>query len=78
MPGRVCFKCGQSGLEVAACPVKKGQKVEVAQREVKLTKCTKCKSATHDAINCDEVKRWELNTPERTLRNFGKLTIFSN
>jgi hypothetical protein len=48
----------------------------VAERNNNGIRCTKCKSCIHDTVNCDELKRWEQNPSEHTLRNFGKLIFF--
>ncbi len=45
----------------------------MAEGNNKGIRCTKCKSCIHDTVNCDEVKLWEQNSPER---NFGKLIFF--
>ena len=76
IPKRPCFQCGRFNHEAKACPVADSKKAKVAKKQEKLAKCTKCKSQTHYAINCDEVKQWELNALERNLRNFGKLIFF--
>ena len=71
-----CYHCKSIYHDARACNLNDNKKAKVAERDNKGIRCTKCKSKIHDTVNCDEVKLWELNSPERTLRNFGKLIFF--